>query len=221
MRFDGGRVCLDLAATKEHGQAETADELRDTAQLSRWLYGAGLVPAATAIPVESGWLPHFHELRALLRRLVACEVDGDAPTPDDIAALNQFARPAPPAPAAVPEPRTEPRTATNTATNAATNAATRKPPQQETEPAVALSRRLAAPPTWESLASVVARDAVDLLTDPAARDRLRRCEGERCHRVYLDTSRGRRRRWCSSEVCGNRERVARHRRRTTLAGTQG
>ncbi|MFJ9180207.1 MULTISPECIES: CGNR zinc finger domain-containing protein [unclassified Streptomyces] len=26
-------------------------------------------------------------------------------------------------------------------------------------------------------------------------------------------SRGRRRRWCSSEVCGNRERVARHRRR--------
>ncbi|MCI4143321.1 CGNR zinc finger domain-containing protein [Streptomyces sp. MMS20-AI2-20] len=32
--------------------------------------------------------------------------------------------------------------------------------------------------------------------------------------MYVDTSRGRRRRWCSSEVCGNRERVARHRRRT-------
>ncbi|MYW30249.1 CGNR zinc finger domain-containing protein, partial [Streptomyces sp. SID2119] len=30
----------------------------------------------------------------------------------------------------------------------------------------------------------------------------------------LDTSRGGRRRWCSGEVCGNRERVARHRRRT-------
>lgn len=205
MRFDGGRVCLDLAATDVHRQeasaAAAADELRGAAELSRWLYGAGLVPAATEIPVESGWLPHFHELRALLRRLVVGEVDGDAPAPDDIAALNRFARPAPPAPAAVPEPR--------------------KPPREDAEPAVALSKRLAAPPTWESLVSVVARDAVDLLTDPAARDRLRRCEGERCHRVYLDTSRGRRRRWCSSEVCGNRERVARHRRRSTLTATQG
>ncbi|MFD7638988.1 CGNR zinc finger domain-containing protein, partial [Streptomyces sp. NPDC059873] len=52
---------------------------------------------------------------------------------------------------------------------------------------------------------------------PAARARLRECEGDSCRRVYLDTSRGRRRRWCSSEVCGNRERVARHRRRAALA----
>ncbi|MCT9144281.1 CGNR zinc finger domain-containing protein, partial [Streptomyces violarus] len=46
---------------------------------------------------------------------------------------------------------------------------------------------------------------------------LRQCEGDNCPIVYLDTSRGRRRRWCSSEVCGNRERVARHRRRAALA----
>ncbi|PWS52238.1 hypothetical protein DLE01_06550, partial [Streptomyces sp. FT05W] len=57
------------------------------------------------------------------------------------------------------------------------------------------------------------RDAVDLLTDPVARAALRRCQGDACRRLYLDTSRGMRRRWCSSEVCGNRERVARHRRR--------
>ncbi|WP_146058342.1 CGNR zinc finger domain-containing protein, partial [Streptomyces sp. SM9] len=41
---------------------------------------------------------------------------------------------------------------------------------------------------------------------------LRRCAGQDCPLVYLDTSRGRRRRWCSGETCGNRERVARHRR---------
>lgn len=58
---------------------------------------------------------------------------------------------------------------------------------------------------------------MDLLTDPAARAALRRCQGEDCHRLYLDTSRGGRRRWCSGEVCGNRERVARHRRRTLRA----
>ncbi|EFL25670.1 conserved hypothetical protein, partial [Streptomyces himastatinicus ATCC 53653] len=76
-----------------------------------------------------------------------------------------------------------------------------------------LVARLAAAPDCGALLAQVARDAVALLTDPVARGQLRRCEGESCSLVYLDTSRGRRRRWCSSELCGNRERVARHRRR--------
>ncbi|MFF4246691.1 CGNR zinc finger domain-containing protein [Streptomyces sp. NPDC001822] len=77
----------------------------------------------------------------------------------------------------------------------------------------ALVRVLPAAPACGELLAAVARDAVDLLTDPVARAGLRRCEGDACARLYLDTSRGLRRRWCSSEVCGNRERVARHRRR--------
>ncbi|MGO4419602.1 CGNR zinc finger domain-containing protein, partial [Streptomyces sp. MCAF7] len=80
-----------------------------------------------------------------------------------------------------------------------------------------LVRRLSAVPDCGALLAQVARDAVELLTDPVARGQLRQCEGETCSLVYLDTSRGRRRRWCSSEVCGNRERVARHRRRVTRA----
>ncbi|MFE7317529.1 CGNR zinc finger domain-containing protein [Streptomyces sp. NPDC057555] len=76
----------------------------------------------------------------------------------------------------------------------------------------ALAGALAAPPDCAGLLAAVARDAVALLADPVARGRLRQCAG--CSLVYLDTSRGRRRRWCSSEVCGNRARVARHRRRT-------
>ncbi len=80
-------------------------------------------------------------------------------------------------------------------------------------------RGLSTEPGCGALLAAVARDTVELLTDPAALARLRRCEGDHCRRVYLDTSRGRRRRWCSSEVCGNRERVARHRRRHT--GTAG
>ncbi|NEE39667.1 CGNR zinc finger domain-containing protein, partial [Streptomyces sp. SID7982] len=82
-----------------------------------------------------------------------------------------------------------------------------------------LVRALSTAPDCAGLLAVVARDAVDLLTDPVARAALRRCQGEDCHRLYLDTSRGGRRRWCSGEVCGNRERVARHRRRTS--GTTG
>lgn len=80
-----------------------------------------------------------------------------------------------------------------------------------------LVRALSAAPECGALLAAIARDAVELLTDPVARARLRQCEGDNCHRVYLDTSRGRRRRWCSSEVCGNRERVARHRRRAAVA----
>ncbi|WP_329037832.1 ABATE domain-containing protein [Streptomyces sp. NBC_00178] len=76
-----------------------------------------------------------------------------------------------------------------------------------------LVRVLSGPQGCGELLAAVARDAVDLLTDPVARAGLRRCEGEACARLYVDTSRGLRRRWCSSEVCGNRERVARHRRR--------
>ena len=80
-----------------------------------------------------------------------------------------------------------------------------------------LVRTLSADPECGALLAAVARDAVELLTDPAARARLRRCEADNCHRLYLDTSRGHRRRWCSGEVCGNRERVARHRRRAAAA----
>jgi predicted RNA-binding Zn ribbon-like protein len=80
-----------------------------------------------------------------------------------------------------------------------------------------LVRALHTDPGCTALLALLARDAVDLLTDPVARGRLRRCEGDNCPLIYLDTSRGRRRRWCSSEVCGNRERVARHRRRAALA----
>ncbi|MFH8516489.1 CGNR zinc finger domain-containing protein [Streptomyces gelaticus] len=76
-----------------------------------------------------------------------------------------------------------------------------------------LVRTLSADAECGALLAAVARDAVELLTDPVARAGLRRCEADSCRRFYLDTSRGHRRRWCSSEVCGNRERVARHRRR--------
>nr|WP_246591510.1 CGNR zinc finger domain-containing protein [Aminobacter anthyllidis] len=41
------------------------------------------------------------------------------------------------------------------------------------------------------------------------RERLRSCP--RCGWLFLDTSRGGKRRWCSMQTCGNREKVSRHR----------
>lgn len=43
--------------------------------------------------------------------------------------------------------------------------------------------------------------------------RIRRCAAPRCTRVFLDTSRNGRRRWCDMATCGNRAKAARHRLR--------
>jgi predicted RNA-binding Zn ribbon-like protein len=63
-----------------------------------------------------------------------------------------------------------------------------------------------------SLLSSIARDAIDVFGGPRAA-RLKRCEGSRCSMLFVDTSRSGRRRWCSMERCGNRAKVAAHRRR--------
>jgi predicted RNA-binding Zn ribbon-like protein len=54
----------------------------------------------------------------------------------------------------------------------------------------------------------IALDLLDHLTDPPGPVRL--CGDPTCGWAYVDTSRGHRRRWCSSEDCGNRDRVRRH-----------
>ncbi|WP_217197743.1 CGNR zinc finger domain-containing protein [Streptomyces buecherae] len=188
LRFDAGRVCLDLVATVGGRLGdEPVERLDGPGRLGQWLLGAGLLPPGVRLDaVDAGWLARFHALRDLLGRVVCAELDGRA-TDADLARVNALASAAPPVVRAV-------RAADGT-----------------------LVRTLAARPDCGALLAQVARDAVDLLTDQRARGQLRRCEGEACAVIYLDTSRGRRRRWCSSEVCGNRERVARHRRRAVAA----
>ncbi|MFD6548162.1 CGNR zinc finger domain-containing protein [Streptomyces sp. NPDC058398] len=182
LRFDSGRICLDLTAT-----THPDERLDSAARLSAWVVASGLVPGGTALAaVDASWLLGFQELRGHITQLVRGELDG-RPADSALARVNAVALAAPPAPWAV-------RAADGS-----------------------LRRALHAPPRCGELLSLVARDALDLLTDPNARASLRQCAGDNCPIVYLDTSRGRRRRWCSSEVCGNRERVARHRRRAALA----
>ncbi|MFE2265319.1 CGNR zinc finger domain-containing protein [Streptomyces griseosporeus] len=190
LRFDAGRICLDLLAT-----SHPAERLGSVEVLRAWIAGSGLVPPGTPLAhADPSWLLGFRELRQLVGLLVQEWLHSSAPpqhpnvppydrTDRALLRVNDIARTAPPAPRAV-------RTLDGL-----------------------LVRELDAPPTPAALLAVVARDAVELLTDPVARACLRQCAGDNCPIVYLDTSRGHRRRWCSSEVCGNRERVARHRRR--------
>ncbi|MFH0518751.1 CGNR zinc finger domain-containing protein [Streptomyces sp. M41] len=159
--------------------------------LCAWIARSGLVPPGTPLAhADASWLVAFRELRGRVGQLV--RGGGLAPEPWPsydiaLAQVNDLARVAPPAPRAR---RGEDGT---------------------------LVRELDQPPECAALLGAIARDAVELLTDPLARAGLRECEGDNCPIVYVDTSRGRRRRWCSSEVCGNRERVARHRRRAALS----
>ncbi|GAA2576873.1 MULTISPECIES: CGNR zinc finger domain-containing protein [Streptomyces] len=184
LRFDAGRICLDLLST-----THPEERLDSVAVLRAWITGSGLVPADTVLAhADAAWPAAFRELRDQLGRLVRGWSAPRARAYDfALARVNDLATPAPPAPRAVRDEDGE------------------------------LIRRLDGPPDCAALLAAIARDAVDLLTDPVARAALRQCEGDNCPIVYLDTSRGRRRRWCSSEVCGNRERVARHRRRAALA----
>jgi predicted RNA-binding Zn ribbon-like protein len=187
LRFDAGRISLDLLAT-----THPEERLDSTEVLCAWIVGSGLVPDGTDLThADPSWLVGFRELRGRIGQLVR-GAPGQAPGHGydlALAHVNDVARAAPPAPRAV------------------------------RDEGGSLVRELDGPPGCAALLGAIARDAVGLLTDPVARAAIRECEGDNCPIVYLDTSRGRRRRWCSSEVCGNRERVARHRRRAALSRT--
>ncbi len=56
--------------------------------------------------------------------------------------------------------------------------------------------------------SSLARDAIDLFASPL-RLRIRVCEADDCGLLFVDTSRPGRRRWCSMDWCGDRQKKRR------------
>lgn len=72
--------------------------------------------------------------------------------------------------------------------------------------------RLLRSPDAASLLEPVAQALVKLLTEPGL-DLVRQCEAHDCTLMFRDTTKSRRRRWCSMAVCGNRMKVAAFRAR--------
>lgn len=62
--------------------------------------------------------------------------------------------------------------------------------------------------------STIAREAIALF-DPVQAANIRSCSADDCALIYLDTSPGRSRRWCSMQRCGNRAKVRAYRDRTS------
>src|SRR5215467_3544861 len=67
----------------------------------------------------------------------------------------------------------------------------------------------------EWLLAAVARSAAEIIAE-GPRARLRLCANPKCGLFFYDTSRTRRRRWCSMMVCGNRHKVAAFARRASV-----
>lgn len=60
-----------------------------------------------------------------------------------------------------------------------------------------------------ALLAGLAHEAAQLLTSTQAAQ-VKRCGNAECVLLFLDTSRTRKRRWCSMDICGNRAKAAKH-----------
>ncbi|WP_433625728.1 CGNR zinc finger domain-containing protein [Nocardia sp. CA-120079] len=60
--------------------------------------------------------------------------------------------------------------------------------------------------------AAIARSAIEMLGGPE-RGLIKQCGRAECTRLYLDTSRGKSRRWCDMTICGNRAKSAAFRAR--------
>jgi len=67
-------------------------------------------------------------------------------------------------------------------------------------------------PTLADLPALAALRAAELLTSPTIAE-VRLCADDTCGWLFVDRSRNRSRRWCSSADCGNRARARRHAQR--------
>lgn len=65
---------------------------------------------------------------------------------------------------------------------------------------------------WVAVVDDLRLPLIELLRRPAGEDGLKRCGNPLCRWVFVDGSRNRSRRWCDMAACGNRAKVARHRR---------
>ncbi len=94
VRFDSGRICLDLVATG----ARESEQLGRVEELSRWLLAAGLVPRGTPLAgIDDDWLARFLELRRCVSQLIHAELGGPADAaPAALDRVNALAAAAPP-----------------------------------------------------------------------------------------------------------------------------
>ena len=76
------------------------------------------------------------------------------------------------------------------------------------------ARSLVVPIRGAEVVSAFARNAIDIVAGPLAA-RVRECAASDCRLIFVDTSQPGRRRWCSMQRCGNRDKLRAYRNRRT------
>ncbi|WP_257350784.1 CGNR zinc finger domain-containing protein [Pseudalkalibacillus decolorationis] len=61
----------------------------------------------------------------------------------------------------------------------------------------------------DGILAPIVQSAIDILVSEKELKRVKKCEGDPCGWLFLDTSRNRSRRWCSMADCGNRAKARR------------
>ena len=191
----GGLICLDFVNTVDpRVGASRRDYLTDYANLVRWSGHAHLLSGDQQVVLLRAADQHPHEaaavfsravaLRETLYRVFSAAADRLAPASADLDAIH----------AAYTDAMTQARLVS--------------------ESGGFLWRWPAESDAIDQMLWPIIRSAVELLTAPELR-RVKVCPGlGDCGWLFLDTSKGGQRRWCSMESCGSRSKMRRYYART-------
>ena len=197
--FLGNEPALDLLNTTPVLAEGPVDLLDSFADLARWLAAAGLIDASRAEVLRRRWdgtkeggtaLAQTKHLRQALRELLAARLAGAKLPRRALDTLNTALRAA--------------RTTAQLEWNEQTESFSRTR-RHDTDGKAAEAVTLVA----EAAAALLAEKDLSLV---------RKCEHPACVLHFYDTSKNRRRRWCSMDLCGNRMKVAAHYRRQKEQG---
>jgi predicted RNA-binding Zn ribbon-like protein len=183
LRFDAGSLALNLVCTVGRRGARPVERMGGRAAASGWLERVGLPVVDDEL--NDDLLRRLHSLREALHQVLRGLADGGAATSGSVELVNACARGATPVPQLCWSP--------------------------DAPSVLGVTRRDVH--TAAEVLAVIARDGIAHVDDPDRRARLSVCAAADCRMLYLNTTAGRRRQWCSMRHCGNRAKAARHRAR--------
>lgn len=194
--FVGNLLCVDFVNTEVVSHGEPLDRLAGVDELLRWAGAAGVVDDGALRRLPAGWRAG-REAGGLLR---------------DAKALRAVLRAAVDALAGGRQPPADLLPAINHAL--ALGASTLRVARRGSDYATV---REVIDPSPAALLAPIAESAAWLL-EHGDRALIRRCENGACVRFFYDTTKNRRRRWCSMDGCGSRAKAAAYYRRRKAIG---
>ncbi len=195
--FTGGRLCLDFANTLSGGRARPTERLTSYRELVAWGRQAGVLSDGDARHLARAAAQHPRDAARTLADAIALRET----------LYRIFAAGIEESPAAEADLGT-----LNAALSRALDHLRVTPRSRGFEWAWAAEEDALDRMLWP-----VVRSAADVLVSEEVGE-VRRCGGDNCDWLFLDTSRNHSRRWCDMRGCGNRAKARRYYARRKAAG---